>query len=158
VDVAPDQLTDHPERLIDSMATTPAYVRDTRMDILAANALSRELHAPVYRYAQHTDSAPNSARFAFLDPAGRDFYPDWDKVTHDCGAVLHAAAGRNPYDKLLSNLVGELSTRSETFRARDRRGRRPGSAGLARRDAPRRADRVGVVTRHVFAQSEQLTL
>jgi transcriptional regulator with XRE-family HTH domain len=104
------------QRLIDSMATTPAYVRDARMDILAANALSRELHAPVYRYAQHTHTTPNPARFAFLDPAGRDFYPDWDNVTADCVAVLHAAAGRNPYDKPLSDLVGELSTRSETFR------------------------------------------
>ena len=33
-------------------------------------------------------------------------------------AILRAEAGRDPYDKLLSNLVGELSTRSGEFRVR----------------------------------------
>ncbi|MGN8245170.1 helix-turn-helix domain-containing protein [Cellulomonas soli] len=103
-------------RVLDAMGTVPAYVRDSRMDILAANALAKELHAPVFRYAEHTGTTPNTARFAFLDPAGRDFYPDWETVSRDCVAVLHAAAGLNPYDKPLSDLVGELSTRSETFR------------------------------------------
>ena len=32
--------------------------------------------------------------------------------------MLHAEAGRNPYDRALSDLIGELSTRSEDFRAR----------------------------------------
>jgi hypothetical protein len=31
-------------------------------------------------------------------------------------AVLREAAGRDPYDRELSDLVGELSTRSDTFR------------------------------------------
>lgn len=37
-------------------------------------------------------------------------------MNHDAVAILRAEAGRNPYDKALSNLVGELSTRSEDFR------------------------------------------
>jgi len=113
---APTEVRDSLVRMMDAMTATPAYVRDTRMDILAANALARELHAPVYRFAHHTGMTPNTARFAFLDPGARDFYPDWDKVTRDCVAVLHAAAGRNPYDKPLTDMVGELSTRSADFR------------------------------------------
>jgi hypothetical protein len=31
--------------------------------------------------------------------------------------VLRSAAGRNPYDRALSDLVGELSTQSEAFRS-----------------------------------------
>ncbi len=104
-------------RVLDSMVTSPAYVRDSRMDIVAANALGRALHAPVFRYARATGTAPNTARFAFLDAAGRDFYPDWERVGRDCVAALHAAAGHNPYDKPLTDLVGELSTRSEAFRS-----------------------------------------
>ncbi|MBN9326875.1 MAG: transcriptional regulator [Cellulomonas sp. 73-145] len=104
-------------RVLDSMVTSPAYVRDSHMDIVAANALGKALHAPVYRYAQATSTPPNTARFAFLDPAGQDFYPDWGQVGRDCVAALHAAAGRNPYDKPLTDLIGELSTRSEAFRS-----------------------------------------
>ncbi|MGW6129915.1 helix-turn-helix domain-containing protein [Cellulomonas sp. NPDC055163] len=104
------------QRVLDGMATTPAYVRDTRMDIVASNALARELHAPVFEFARLTGTRPNAARFAFLDPGGRAFYPDWEQVTRDCVAALHAAAGQNPYDKPLVELIGELSTRSETFR------------------------------------------
>ena len=36
----------------------------------------------------------------------------------DGPAILRAEAGRDPYDKRLSDLIGELSTRSEEFRAR----------------------------------------
>ncbi len=103
------------QRVLDSMAT-PAYVRDSRMDILATNPLGRQLQSPVHRFAEHSGTTPNTARFAFLDPAGPDYYVDWEQVSHDCVAALHAAAGHNPYDKALTDLVGELSTRSEAFR------------------------------------------
>lgn len=104
------------QRVLDAMATAPAYVRDSRMDVVATNALARELHAPVYQFARLTGTAPNLGRFAFLDPAGQAYYADWQQVAHDCVAALHAAAGRNPYDKALTDLVGELSTRSDVFR------------------------------------------
>ena len=85
------------------------------MDILAANRLGRAL------YSQHFDSPhgpPNSARFIFLDLRAPSFYVDWERVATDAVAVLRAEAGRDPYDKELSDLVGELSTRSELFRTR----------------------------------------
>ena len=60
----------------------------------------------------------NSARFTFLDPGATDFYPDWDRVASELVAHLRSQAGRNPYDRPLSDLVGELSTRSDEFRVR----------------------------------------
>jgi hypothetical protein len=60
----------------------------------------------------------NLARFLFLDPRAGDFYVDWDKTANDAVAILRGEAGRNPNDRQLQDIVGELSTRSEDFRAR----------------------------------------
>jgi transcriptional regulator with XRE-family HTH domain len=102
------------QRILDSM-TAPALVRNARVDYLAANPLGRALYAPLFESAEQP---PNSARFTFLDPAAADFFPDWDRVASDLVAHLRSEAGRNPYDKALSDLVGELSTRSAEFRTR----------------------------------------
>lgn len=59
---------------------------------------------------------PNLARFQFLDPASQDFYPDWTLFAEMCVAIMQAEAGRDPHDRQLQDLVGELSTQSETFR------------------------------------------
>ena len=103
------------QRTLDAMTAAPAFVRNGRMDLLGANPLGRAF------YAQHFDSShgpPNSSRFIFLDPRAHDFYVDWEKVATDAVAVLRSEAGRDPYDRDLSDLVGELSTRSESFRTR----------------------------------------
>ena len=100
------------QHLLESMAGVPAFVRNGRFDILAANALGRAL------YSGHFDSPsqpPNTARFVFLDPRSAGFYLDWEKVAADVVAILRTEAGRDPYDRGLSDLVGELSTRSELF-------------------------------------------
>ena len=101
------------QHMLDAMTGVPAFVRNGRLDILAANRLGRAL------YSQHFDSPSqpvNSARFAFLDARSESFYVEWATVARDIVAVLRAEAGRNPYDRDLSDLVGELSTRSEPFR------------------------------------------
>lgn len=90
-----------------------AFVRNPRQDLLAANALGRRFYAPVIGDGGRT---PNLARFQFLDPSSRDFYPDWDLFAEMCVAVMRAEAGRDPHDRALQDLVGELSTRSDTFR------------------------------------------
>ena len=59
---------------------------------------------------------PNLARFQFLDSASRDFYPDWELFAEMCVGIMRTEAGRDPHDRGLQDLVGELSTRSETFR------------------------------------------
>jgi hypothetical protein len=93
--------------------TTPAIVRNSRVDYLSANALGRALYAPVF---ESREQPANSARFAFLDLAAQDFYADWERTAKDLVAHLRSEAGRNPYDRDLSDLVGELSTRSDDFR------------------------------------------
>lgn len=101
------------QRILDSMTTTPAYVRNGRLDILASNRLGQALFSPVFDSpAQPT----NHARFLFLDPRATEFYLDWERMAQDTVAMLRTEAGRNPYDQSLSGLIGELSTRSEIFR------------------------------------------
>jgi len=99
-------------RVLDSISA-PAYVRNNRMDVLAANRLGRALFADVYAEGV---TGFNLARYLFLDPRSRDFYTQWEVVARDCVAALRTEAGRNPYDRGLTDLVGELSTRSEQFR------------------------------------------
>jgi len=101
------------QRILDSMSTTPAYVRNARLDILSANLLGRALYAPVLTSAEQP---ANHARFLFLDPSAREFYIEWERQAQDTVALLRTEAGRSPYDKALSGLIGELSTRSEIFR------------------------------------------
>ena len=102
------------QRILDQVAA-PATVRNARLDYLGANALGRALYAPVF---DSREQPANSARFAFLDPAARDFYADWERTAKDLVAHLRSEAGRNPFDRQLSDLIGELSTRSDEFRAR----------------------------------------
>jgi transcriptional regulator with XRE-family HTH domain len=90
-----------------------AAVRDPKMDLVATNALGRVFYKPLIGDGGRT---PNLARFQFLDPASRDFYPDWDLFAEMCVAIMRAEAGRDPHDRGLQDLVGELSTQSETFR------------------------------------------
>lgn len=90
-----------------------AFVRDQHQDLLATNALGRAFYSPLIGDGGRT---PNLARFQFLDPASREFYPDWDRFAEMCVAIMRAEAGRDPNDTGLQDLVGELSTRSDTFR------------------------------------------
>ena len=99
-------------QILDSI-NAPATVSNMRCDYLAANQLGRALYAPLF---ESREQPPNSARFTFLDPAAQDFFIDWEKAAKDLVATLRSMAGRNPYDRALTDLVGELSTRSEAFR------------------------------------------
>ena len=87
------------------------------MDLLAANQLARAFYSPVYASATPQQPA-NIARFQFLDAASHDFYPDWNTFADICVAILRTEAGRNPHDRELHDLIGELSTRSDAFRTR----------------------------------------
>jgi transcriptional regulator with XRE-family HTH domain len=71
-------------RILDSMTTSPAYLRNGRMDILAANQLGRALYAPVF----DSPAQPvNHARFIFLDPAAPEFFAEWDRTASDTEAL-----------------------------------------------------------------------
>jgi hypothetical protein len=65
-----------------------------------------------------TDAPVNNARLVFLEPRATALFREWELVANDTVALLRAEAGRDPYDRQLSDLVGELSTRSDDFRLR----------------------------------------
>jgi transcriptional regulator with XRE-family HTH domain len=102
-------------RLLDSITAAPAWVRNDRLDFLAGNPLGYALYSELF-----TDPVrpANNARFTFLNPRAHDFYDNWNGIANDIVAVLRSEAGRNPYDRALTDLIGELSTRSEEFRVR----------------------------------------
>jgi hypothetical protein len=100
------------QQVLDAMAGAGAHIGNDRLDILGANGLGRALFLEMF----DGQKRPNAARFVFLDPRAREFYLDWDRIARDVVATLRSAAGRNPFDRDLTDLVGELSTRSEEFR------------------------------------------
>jgi transcriptional regulator with XRE-family HTH domain len=103
------------QRILDAMTDAPADVRNGRRDILAANRLGYALYSELY---VDPVRPANVARFLFLSPRAWDFFPDWEGTANDLVASLRTEAGRNPYDRGLQDLVGELSTRSQEFRSR----------------------------------------
>ncbi len=94
----------------------PAIVRNGRMDLLAVNHLGRAMHASMFE--AYPGEVPNFVRFTFLHEGGRAFYPNWEVAADTAVAILRTEAGRDPHDKALHDLVGELSTRSSDFRQR----------------------------------------
>jgi len=108
-------VTDGIEQILDAITDAPAWVRNARHDMLAANLLARALYAPVLADPRRP---ANNARFVYLDPAAREFFADWERAADDIAAMLRSEAGRNPHDKQLVELIGELSTRSDEFRTR----------------------------------------
>lgn len=121
-------------RLLDGMTGVVAMVQNGRSDVLAANLLGRALYGPVFNFAAQLNSSaqfnpagqsgpgtpdrlPNQARYIFLDPGAGDFYPDWRAIAATTVAMLRLESGRNPGDRALNELVGELTTRSGLFAA-----------------------------------------
>jgi transcriptional regulator with XRE-family HTH domain len=102
------------QRFVDAVSV-PVWVRDRRMDMVAANPVARALYEPVL-----TDPAArgNTARFVFFSPAARIFFPDWEDNASGIVATLRTYAGQSPRDRRLSDLIGELATRSDDFRVR----------------------------------------
>lgn len=107
------QLTPGMQQTIDAMTTVPVFMQNGRLDAVAANRLGGALFSEILDGAR---PPANAARFIFLDPRAQTFYRDWEGQTRQIVAVLRAEAGRSPYDRQLSDLVGELSTRSDLFR------------------------------------------
>jgi hypothetical protein len=64
------------------------------------------------------DGRGNTARFMFLSPASRNFFPNWERSADDLVATLRSYAGQFPRDRQLTDLIGELVTRSDAFRRR----------------------------------------
>lgn len=125
--------------LLDSITMSAAFVRNGRLDVIATNPLARALHAPMFESAT-TDKrgCANFARYHFLDAGSQDFFVDWDSGAAATVALLRAEAGREPHDRALRELIGELSTLSADFRtmwaAHDVRIRHEGTKRLQHAD------------------------
>jgi hypothetical protein len=92
-----------------------AVVSNGRLDVVAVNPLGRAVFSSLL---DGPDRPPNLARFCFLDPGSAQFYPDWESIADATVAILRTEAGRDPYNRALTDLVGELATRSDAFRTR----------------------------------------
>jgi transcriptional regulator with XRE-family HTH domain len=104
------------QQVLDAMTDAPAWIRNGRHDIVAMNQLARALYSPVLAGPRRP---ANTTRFVYLHPEEAEkFFVDYDRIASDAAAMLRLEAGRNPHDRALIELVGELSTRSETFRQR----------------------------------------
>ena len=101
------------QHLLDSITGAAAFVGNNRMDLVAANDLGFALYSEMYRGPARP---ANHSRFIFFDPRSHDFYPDWQRAAEVNVQILRRDAGRSPFDKELSDLIGELSVRSEVFR------------------------------------------
>ena len=112
---APPRVRPSIQRVVDALSDVAAFVHNGRLDIVYANPLAAAIYSDQDRDPVRP---PNTARFLFLDPRAKTFYLDWEKVAQDVVASLRGEAGRNPYDRALSDLIGLLSTRSDEFRVR----------------------------------------
>jgi transcriptional regulator with XRE-family HTH domain len=109
------QLRPSVQRILDTITDAAAFVRNGRLDVLSANRLGEALYSEAFA---NPERPTNLARFVFLDPRSQTFYGNWDDIADATVGSLRAEAGRDPYDRELTDLVGELSTRRDDFRVR----------------------------------------
>lgn len=102
--------------VIDGLSDLPASVVDGRMGLVATNRIGRALYDPLFDDSDRGGHTPNHARFVFLDPRATTFWVDWETQGTEVVGALRAAAARDPHDKDLTDLIGELVTRSDPFR------------------------------------------
>ena len=113
---ASQQVRQSVQRVVDSLADAPAFVRNNRRDLLASNALGRALYSPIYESVAPGEPV-NTVRFLFHDPKARVFFRDWNKAAAVVVANLRTEVGRDPHDRLLKELVGDLLAGGSEFSA-----------------------------------------
>ncbi len=96
----PGGVTESVQLVLDAVTDAPAWVRNARHDMLAANRMARALYAPLLADPRRP---ANNARFVYLDPASQDFFTDWNRSADDIAAMLRSEAGRNPTTSNSSN-------------------------------------------------------
>jgi transcriptional regulator with XRE-family HTH domain len=109
------QLRPAVQRMLAAMTSVPAYVANSRLDVIGANDLARAAFWPML----DSGAVPtNLVRYAFIDVPDASAWPDWDAIADDLVAKLRAATGRDPHDKALTGLADELVAASPEFRRR----------------------------------------
>lgn len=109
----PQQLSPSIQHLLDGMTGIPAFVQNGRLDVLGMNDLARALY---HANGDEPEQPQNFARFVFLDPASPGQVADWESMAQDVVAILRQEAARDPHNRDLTDLIGELSTQSKDFR------------------------------------------
>lgn len=113
--LAPTTVRPSLQRFLDTNTATPTIIQNRRKDLVATNRLGAALFSPLL---SDPANQRNNARFTFLSPAARTFFTDWEQGADSIVASMRTDAGRNPHDKDLTDLIGELVTRSDAFRTR----------------------------------------
>jgi transcriptional regulator with XRE-family HTH domain len=112
---APDRQEVRPALLemLTAIECVPAYVWGRRSDVLAWNRTASALFGD---WAARAPEDRNWARVAFLDPAARQLFVDWEAKASDVVGHLRWYVGQRPDDPLAGALIGELLVESEDFR------------------------------------------
>ena len=95
------------------MSDVPAIAMTRLGDPVASNPLGRALFPDLFPAGR---PVLNNARYMFLDERSRVFYQDWETTALEAVSGMRLFAVRDPSDKALMALVGELATRSNEFR------------------------------------------
>ncbi|HEY3470075.1 MAG TPA: helix-turn-helix transcriptional regulator [Amycolatopsis sp.] len=113
----PEKLADETRDLLRSFDGVPALVLGRRTDVLAWNPLGHALLAGHVDPLSPEDPVrrPNMSRMLFLDPHCRELYGDWRRKVRAVVGNLRIAVGRYPEDRLLTELIGELTMKSPEF-------------------------------------------
>jgi transcriptional regulator with XRE-family HTH domain len=101
-------------RVVDAILTGPAMIMNHHCDVLHWNALAA---AVIADFPSLPSERRNMARLLFLETGLADRHLDRENSLRDIVGILRMSAGRDPHSPGLAELVGELSVRSETFRA-----------------------------------------
>jgi transcriptional regulator with XRE-family HTH domain len=109
----PQKLSPSIQHLLDGMTGIPAFVQNGRLDVLGMNDLARALYHP---NGDEPEEPQNFARFVFLDPKSPEQVADWESMAQDVVAILRQEAARDPHNRDLTDLIGELSAQSKDFR------------------------------------------
>lgn len=106
----PEKVSEGIRTLISTWPLTPAYIHGKYTDVLAANALALAL-------SPFNSPGCNAMIAAFLEPELRELHRDWEAMTARIVPYLRSVVGPDTDDPRLIEIVGELSLRSERFRA-----------------------------------------
>jgi transcriptional regulator with XRE-family HTH domain len=109
----PQQVRPSVQRVLDTITEGAAFIRNPRADFLTGNRLAYALYADAFTTLERPVSLP---RFVFLNPRARIFYRKWENLASVTVGALRAEAARDAYDQDLTQLIGELSMRSDDFR------------------------------------------
>ncbi|MDQ3155481.1 MAG: helix-turn-helix transcriptional regulator [Actinomycetota bacterium] len=117
--IKPDRARPGTVRLLDAMVDIPAVVMGRRNEILAWNRLGHLLlggHLDFDSPARSVDR-PNLTRMLFLDPHTGDLYRNWAEEALLSVASLRFTAAQHQDDPELTQLIGELTLKSQDFAA-----------------------------------------